>query len=250
MTEIAQETRTAVLERRFDAELTAGAGRTIDARIVPYGVTAEVSDGGPRYREEWVAGCFDDQVTHAGRGDRLKVLLNFEHRAGIGDVVGQAVEIRSEPDGLHGSFDVLETQDGDKALALVRAGILDGVSLEAYPRKSVRGADGVVRRFAAHLRNVALCRDPAFADAQVLAVRTEPEVMFDEDLLPTEMDAEIVERCRRLGIALPQRYEAHPAEGTPAQAGTPMDGTRHPDPATSEVDPTWVQRRASSGSPG
>jgi len=235
-----------VLKREFAAELTPGAGRTIDARIVPYGVPAEVSDGGPRYREEWVAGCFDEQVVHAGRGDRLKVLLNFEHQAGIGGVVGQATELRSQPDGLHGTFDVLETQDGDKTLALVKAGILGGVSLEAYARKSVRSADGVVRRFAAHLRNVALCRDPAFADAQVLAVRTEPDgVTFEEELLPTEMDPEIVERCRRLGIALPQRYEAHPAEGTPADAGTPEDGTRHPDTTTSEVDPTWVQRRAS-----
>jgi hypothetical protein len=32
---------------------------------------------------------------------------------------------------------------------------------------------------------------------------------------------------RALGITLPQRYEAHPAEtGTPAEAGTPEDGTR------------------------
>ena len=106
-------------------------------RVVPYGVEAEVSDGGPVYREEWLPGCFDDQLV---AGHRLKVLLNFEHGRGISNVVGKGVSLRSEPDGLHGSFEVLESQDGDKALTLVRGGILDGVSLEAYAKKSLHGA--------------------------------------------------------------------------------------------------------------
>ena len=120
---------------------------------------------------------------------------------------------------------ILNTQDGDKALELVREGILGGVSLEAYAKKSVRTAAGVVRRVKAHLRNVALCRDPAFSDAVILAVREEP--VIDEDLLPVDMDPELAERCRRLGLELPQRYEAHPDEnGHPDLIGTPEDGTR------------------------
>jgi hypothetical protein len=36
------------------------------------------------------------------------------------------------------------------------------------------------------------------------------------------MTPEAVERCRRLGIKLPQRYETHPAaNGHPGDAGTP-----------------------------
>ena len=195
-------------------------------RVVPYGVPAEVSDGGPTYREEWAPGCFDEQLV---AGHRLKVLLNFEHEPGIRGVVGKGISLRSANDGLHGSFEVLNTATGDTALELVNAGILDGVSLEAKPKKSVRTIAGVVRRVRAHLVNVALCRDPAFTDARVLAVREEP-IMLDEDLLPVPIDPELVERCRALGVTLPQRLKAHPAEtGTPTQLGTPADGTRQED---------------------
>jgi HK97 family phage prohead protease len=197
------------LVRAFEATLTPGDGRTVDVRVVPYGQPATVSDGGPVYREEFVEGCFDDQLRAANRVD---VLLNFEHQAGISGLVGRGVALRSVPrDGLHGSFRIFETQDGDKVLELVREGVLSGVSLEAYPKKSVRTAEGLVRRVKAHLDKVALCRRPAYAGAEVLALREEPETIFDEELLPVDTDPELIERCRRLGLKLPQRYtEAHP----------------------------------------
>lgn len=217
-----------VLHRVYQAELTAGDGRTVDVRIVPYGISAEVSDDGRTfYREEWDSHAFDDQLV---AGHRLKVLLNFEHQRGIQNIVGKGVELRSMPDGLHGTFRMSETQDGDKALELVNDGILDSVSLEAYAKKSVRTVDGVLRRVKAHLHNVALCRTPAFADAKVLAVRedVQEEIVWDEEILPITMDDETVERCRRLGISLPQRYlKAQPAEtDTSAESDTSADGTR------------------------
>lgn len=217
-----------VLRRTYTAELTAGDGRTVDVRVVPYGVSAEVSDDGRTfYREEWAPTAFDDQLV---AGHRLKVLLNFEHQRGIGNIVGQGVALRSMPDGLHGTFRMSETQDGDKALELVRDGILDGVSLEAYAKKSIRTAEGVLRRVKAHLHNVALCRTPAFADAKVLAVREEdiePEEIWDEQLLPVPMDAGLVQRLQAHGLEVPDRYKAQPAEtDTPAESGTSEDGTR------------------------
>jgi HK97 family phage prohead protease len=217
-----------VLHRTYQAELTAGDGRTVDVRVVPYGVAAEVSDDGRTfYREEWAPGAFDDQLV---AGHRLKVLLNFEHQRGISNIVGKGVELRSMPDGLHGTFRMSETQDGDKALELVRDGILDSVSLEAYAKKSIRTAEGVLRRVKAHLHNVALCRTPAFADAKVLAVREDDiveEIVWDEEILPVELNPETVERCRRLGIRLPQRYQAHLAEtDTSAESDTSADDTR------------------------
>jgi HK97 family phage prohead protease len=155
------------------------------------------------------------------------VLANFEHQSGIGGVVGHGLTLREEPDGFHGSFKLHETADGDKTLMLIREGVLEGVSLEAVAVKSIRTAKGVIQRVKANLRAVAFCRTPAFASAKVLALREEPETVFDEELLPVEPDIELIERCRRLGIKLPQRYEAHPAEtDTPAEAGTSEDGTR------------------------
>jgi hypothetical protein len=105
------------------------------------------------------------------------------------------------------------------------------VSLEARPVKSIRSSGGVVQRVKAHLTGFAFCRQGAFAGAQVLAIREqdiEEEITFDEEMLPVVPDPVLIERCRRLGISLPQRYTAHPAEktDTPAEAGTSEDGTR------------------------
>jgi len=67
----------------------------------------------------------------------------------------------------------------------------------------------------------------------VLAIREaelENEITFDEEMLPVVPDPELIERCRRLGIRLPQRYQAHPEPAdTPAEAGTSEDGTRQPE---------------------
>lgn len=214
--------------RRY-APLTGVEGRTIDALIVPYGVEADVSDDGRTfYREIWAPGAFDEQLV---AGHRLKVLMNYEHQRGIQNVVGKGISLRSESDGLHGSFEILTTSAGDTALELVNAEILDGISLEAYAKRSVRTSGGAVRRVKAHLDGAALCRNPAFKDARVLAVRgeeIEEEVVVDESLLPVDMEPERVERLRALGVVLPDRYQAHPEEtDTPPYGGTSDDGTRH-----------------------
>jgi HK97 family phage prohead protease len=211
-----------VIRRTFHADMTAGDGRTVDVRIVPYGERITHNDGlggvpvGVPYEEEWVFGAFTHQLKAANR-----VLANFEHQQGLAGVVGHGLALREDKDGLYGSFRIHETPDGDKALTLIREKVLDGISLEARPGKSVRTAAGVVRRIKAHLRAIALCREPAFASAQVLAVREEAEIMFDEDLLPVAPNPELLERCRRLGIELPQRYQAHPDEQAPPDTGTP-----------------------------
>ena len=175
-------------------------------------------------------GCFDDQLRAANRVD---VLMNFEHERGIGGLVGRGTELHSLTDGLHGTFRIFDGQDGDKALELIHHGVLGGVSLEAYAKKSIRTMDGTVRRMRAHLDKVSLCRRPAFKGAIVLAVRE--EFIIDEQLLPSEIDPELAERCRRLGIQIPSAL-AHPDEtDTPAESGTSDDGTRQAiETATSE----------------
>ena len=217
-----------LIHREFVAELTAGEGRTVDVRIVPYGERIEHNDGlggvprGVMYREEWMPGVFAHQLNAANR-----VVANYEHQGGLGGVVGHAVALRDSTDGFHGSFVLHDTPDGEKALLMVKQGVLGGVSLEAAPVKNVRTRDGVVQRIKANLRAVALTRFPAYQNARVLAVREEPTFVWDEELLPAELPDEVVERCRRLGIKLPQRFEAHPDEtDTPAESGTSVSGTR------------------------
>jgi HK97 family phage prohead protease len=165
-----------VIRREFQAELVpVGDGRTIDLRIVPYNTVARVKDpGGPAYDEEWLPGVFDKQVKAANR-----VFVNVEHEQGFGGVVGRGQEFGEADDAFVGSVRVLSGPDGDKALELINDGVLTGVSVEAIPLKSQRTPEGVVQRVKARLLNIALCRNPAFVDAQVLAVREAPNITFN-----------------------------------------------------------------------
>lgn len=190
---------------RAVAEFSAGEGRTIDVRIVPYGVAADVADrGGPMYREMWMPGAFTDQVRGAEAGRARQVFVNFEHGNRLSDVIGHGLTLRESGDGFYGSFELHDTADGEKARYMVEQGVLDGVSLEAFPKKSVRSKEGVVQRVKAHLVNIALCRRPAFGGAGVLALREE-ELMAEiaEELAMPMIADNVRERCRRIGIALP-----------------------------------------------
>lgn len=187
-----------VIRREFPAVLEpTGDGRTIDIRIVPYNTPARVSDGGQPYEEEWAPGVFDKQLNAASR-----VLVNVEHEKGFGGVVGRGAQFRDAEDGFDASVRVLSGPDGDKALELVNEGVLTGVSLEAVPLKSERTEAGVVRRVKARLINVALCRFPAFADAQVLAVREEPAPDPEtEPVLEPAVAAHVDETLARIGYS-------------------------------------------------
>ena len=230
-------TEDGLLRRSFAAEVTQGDGRTVDVRIVPFGERIRHNDGlgglprGEWYEEEWMPGVFDHQLNAAHR-----LLANFEHQQGIGDVVGKGVSLRSETDGYHGSFRILEGADGDKLLQLI-PDVVDMVSLEARPVRSVRSEGGVVQRVKAHLAGIAFTRFGAYQGAKVLAVRETPGLIVDEEILPVDLDPEIVDRCRRLGIELPQRYQAHPEPtDTPDTSGTSEDGTRQTDDNTTSTE--------------
>lgn len=232
---IVDENDDGMIHREFDAHITPGDGRTVDVRIVPYGEQITHNDGlggvpkGVPYTEEWAFGAFTHQLKAANR-----VIANCEHEQGILGVVGHGIALRDEHDGLYGSFKIHETAAGDTALTLIREGVYDTVSLEAIPRKAVRTAAGVIQRVKADLRGLAFSRFGAYTGAKILAVREEAE-MIDEELLPIEMDPEVIERCRRLGIRLPDRYQAHPDEtGTPTEMGTP--GTAPATPTETEVE--------------
>lgn len=239
--EIMEETRRperVVAVRRLDTKIEAGDGRTISLRIAPFGETAESADGlgglpkGVRYVEELMPGLYDKQlraVNESGRGKQI--FLNFEHQSGLQGIIGHGVELSRRTDGYHASFRIHDNADGNKALTLVKEGVLTGASVESYWLKSVRSASGVVQRVKAQLEAVAICRQGAYAGAIVTGLRMEEElpdeILVDEALLPVSPNADVLARCRALGIRVPQRYEAHPDEtDTPAESGTSDDGTR------------------------
>jgi hypothetical protein len=214
----------AVLKREFAAQVTPGDGRTVDVLIVPYDEQIEHNDGfggvpkGVVYREQWTPGVFAHQDGAANR-----VLANVEHEEGIRGIVGHGLSLLERTDGFYGSFKIHDTPDGDKALLLIREGVFSGVSVEARPRKSQRTVDGLVRRVKADLVNIAFTRIGAYKRAGVLAVREQADneiTLIDEAMQPVEMKPELIERCRSLGIELPQRYQAHPEQDTPDTSGT------------------------------
>jgi HK97 family phage prohead protease len=229
---IDQRPERVVAVRRFETEFTTGDGRTVSFRIAPFGEIAMSADGlgglpkGTPYKEELMPGLYDNQLRAANR-----ILANFEHQPGLQGIVGHGVELERRTDGYHASFRIHETPDGDKTLTLVNEGVLRAASVESYWLKSVRTAAGVVQRLKAHLEAVAFCRQGAYPGAVFTGLRTDEfaeDVILDEAFLPVEIDWEQVERCRRLGIALPQRMKAHLAEtDTPAhEAGTSGGDTR------------------------
>lgn len=219
-----------VAVRKFSATLTPGDGRTVDLRIVPYGERTQANDGlggvprGVTYTEEFVSGVFDHVLAAPNR-----VLLDFEHGDRIEDVVGRGVSLENRPDGFHGAFRMLETSAGETALALVNEGVLTGASVECRFQRSLRDASGVVRRIKAKLIKVALCREPAYAGAVVLGVRTagvedESTIEFDEELKPIPFDPELASRIAALGITIPNRL-ADPSQTDPSPSGDPSDAT-------------------------
>ncbi len=234
-TEIEQHTVSSEVtehKREVVVSLAEGQGRTLISRLVPYGEVATVDDGRGPYKERFAPGAFNAQLRAASR---IKAFLNFRHRQSIADQIGHAQTIEDRTDGLHGELVVLDTPEGDTALKLYHAGVLDRLSIEFQSRKS-RVVDGVVERLDARLLGIALVPQGAYSGAEVFAVREET-VEVEPELLPIDLDPETVERLRARGIALPDRYKAHPANtDTPAETGTSEDGTRPPEPTTSLED--------------
>ncbi len=229
MSEPGQEST--ILRREFAADLSVGDGRTVDVRIVPYGERITHTDGlhgrGQVYREEFMPGVFDHQLNAANR-----VHANIEHEQSASGKVGYGVVLREGRDGFYGTFRLLDTQAGETARQLIEAGALDAVSLEAKEVRTVKTRDGVLQRAKANLLGVAFTRFGAYKGAQVLALREEDEQIIDEDLLPVEMNEGVVERLRRQGFEIPDRYSAHPdVSDTSPDGDTSADGNR----LTSEI---------------
>lgn len=231
------ETERRIGVRKFAVDITTGVGRTVDLRVVPFKEVVTCIDGlggvpkGVPYREEFVPGVLDNQLRAANR-----VYLNFEHEGGLRGIVGHGTALRSASDGYHGTFDVHETADGDKALYLVDQGVLGGASGEFWFQKSMRTKDGVVQRIKAHLDAVALCRTPAYSGAVVTGRREAEDVFLNEEDLPLPFDPELAERMAAMGLAVPESLKAHPSPGTPADAGTPEAGTRQDGETQTELE--------------
>lgn len=149
-----------------------GDGRTIYGCAVPYDTPTLVADrdAGIPYMETWKRGAFRAVVR-----DPSRVMLTFGHAADVlSNQIGGAVKLTETERGLETVFRALPGPDGDKALELIRAGLVRGLSVHAViPRTGTRTKpDGTVERtLVAKLPHVALVAEAAYAGAAVTAVR-------------------------------------------------------------------------------
>lgn len=204
-----------LLVRSFDARLDeVGDGRTLVGRCVPFNEVATVSDGGTAYQEMFVQGAFARAVKAPNR-----VWLNFEHSAGISNVLGHGVAFEEHRDGLYGTLRIDEGADGEKALRLHREGILESLSVQFRPMSRQRIQDGIVVRDSVHLDAVALCREGAYEGAKVLAVRAK-DVLAEQR--PADLDPALAQSLSRFidmpeGMVLLRAFTEQPWDGSPSR---------------------------------
>ncbi len=194
-----------LLKRTFNIEVAEvdGDGRTIHALVVPYGKPTTVNDGQGPYKEQFVRGAFKRAVDVPNR-----VWLNFEHHPGFSNVIGNGIEFEERSDGLYGQLEVDASDEGEKALRFINKRVLTGMSVEFKPMSHDKPVDGVVTRRSVHLDAVALCRQGAYEDAKVLAVRTELVTPAEQ---PKTFDPELLEKLARF-VEIPEQFKIGTAE--------------------------------------
>lgn len=159
-------------------------GRTVFGLVVPYGVSATVSDGGRPYVERFERGAFARSI--AERGSKVKLLVNHDKRS---LPIGRAVSLREDSAGLVGEFKISKTPDGDAALELVRDGVVDSFSVGFVPITDRQDRDGTVVRTEAAIREASLVAFPAYESALIAGVRHEGEpVPFHRNLAAARLE--------------------------------------------------------------
>jgi HK97 family phage prohead protease len=140
----------------------------VEVKIVPYEVEATLDEG---LSEVFSRGAFAAAI---GNPSRCK-MTDQQHSRHV--VIGNAVELRDEADGHYGKLRIADTVAGRDVLTLLRAGVLDEMSVEFMPmRKHMRidrrEADVLIRHDKALLLGVSPVSAGAYGrDARLLSVR-------------------------------------------------------------------------------
>ena len=149
------------LAQGFAVEVEAAAGdkprRTITGIAVPYNVPATVSDG---TEVMFTAGALPVD------GKAPKLFMYHDSTQPVGLVTGRT----ETADGMLFTASVVETQAGDEALTLAKAGVLDSVSVGVNAKDFYRNDDGVLVITAADWVELSLVPVPAFSGASITDV--------------------------------------------------------------------------------
>ena len=118
-------------------------------------------------------------ASHAARGTRVKMLWQHDPATPI----GVWDEVREDAQGLFVKGRLLpETQKGAEALALIKAGAIEGLSIGYRTTKAVRDKDGRRRLEDVELWEVSLVTFPMLPEARLSATPTASQkAASDED---------------------------------------------------------------------
>lgn len=187
-------TRGTVTDVRF-------AERLIDLVVIPYGERALVEHRGRLVQEVVVPGAFDGIERRPNR-----VRVNYQHQdQELRHLLGRVEAFHPKrPEGLVARLKIRGGEEGDLALERAEEGILAGsagfqvmAGGEEWPTRTLRR---LTRLFLEH---VALTPTPAYAGAQVLAVRSSSSSSAPEPSATPNLDAvrgwRLEELAARLG---------------------------------------------------
>ena len=160
------------------------ADRTVSARILPFG---DVGDNGNR----WV---FAPGSVHVPAEVRRVKLLADHDSGNLRSLLGAAVSITEQEDGLYGVFRFADTEPANHAIALIKSGILDGVSVGLSFGENVEAEynsdmDIFFVTSGAILRETSLVSIPAFDDARVEGITASAATVNDETFTTMKKEA-------------------------------------------------------------
>ena len=149
-----------MLEYRF-AELRAdgeGDSPTVSGTAIRYGSVANI---GGRFRETFRVGAFGDVAT-------ADVVLNLHHARAIpvARTAGGGLELRDSAQSLDAVVNMPLTQAARDAIALIRAGVIRGFSIEFTVPPGGDAFKGDIRTVTrARLSGIGLVARPAYGDS-------------------------------------------------------------------------------------
>lgn len=175
---------------RFEADadlITAEAGDEkspprIAGIAVPWDTVATVSDG---TQVEFSRGAFDTAPVK-----RAKLIENHD----MTQLRGVVTALSDTPDGLEFEATLADTRASRDAVALLKAGAYDSVSVGARPIKFTTSPEGVMKVTEAALIELSLVAVPAFAGAvitEVAATAADPEPDESEPEINDEGEPEV-----------------------------------------------------------
>lgn len=170
-------------------------GRRIRVRLFTYGDVVNTPEG---TRERMAPGAISGV-------DISRVTVESQRHGGA--LVGRGESVVDTPTGPEATFLVSRTAAGDELLTLARDGVLPAASMSFHAVRNRPVAGGVIERQAIDIRRVAILERGTYPGAQVLAVRSDPDMTEDTTVAAPAPPAFPASD----GAALLQRVEAQDA---------------------------------------